>query len=248
MSMSTTGCSESKKSENKLAEESFVEQLVNVIVLENDSTNAKIVGTTEVKVEDGKMAKKRTSKAWDHFKIIMVNGVQKAKCNYCTATLSYNGTSGTSHLLKHANLVCPKRHLRLGLGQTKLNVKTEVDGTTVLELKDREKPVKFDQETSRRDLVSMVVIHEYPLSIVDHVGFRKFVKGFNSSFKMISRNTLKSAIMKIYNDAKSSLKALFDSTYERVALTTDMWTASNQKKGYMAITSHFIDQQWIIEL
>lgn len=30
----------------------------------------------------------------------------------------------------------------------------------------------------------------------------------------------------------------------RVVITTDMWTADNQKKGYMAITTHFIDQSW----
>ena len=30
----------------------------------------------------------------------------------------------------------------------------------------------------------------------------------------------------------------------RVAITTDMWTSDNQKKGYMAITAHFIDDNW----
>lgn len=30
----------------------------------------------------------------------------------------------------------------------------------------------------------------------------------------------------------------------RVAITTDLWTADNQKKGYMAITGHFIDDSW----
>jgi hypothetical protein len=30
----------------------------------------------------------------------------------------------------------------------------------------------------------------------------------------------------------------------RVAVTTDMWTADNQKKGYMAVTGHFIDESW----
>jgi hypothetical protein len=28
----------------------------------------------------------------------------------------------------------------------------------------------------------------------------------------------------------------------RVAITTDMWTSENQKRGYMAITTHFIDE------
>uniref|UniRef100_A0A8R7PJ30 AC9 transposase n=1 Tax=Triticum urartu TaxID=4572 RepID=A0A8R7PJ30_TRIUA len=30
----------------------------------------------------------------------------------------------------------------------------------------------------------------------------------------------------------------------RVAVTTDMWTSDSQKKGYMAITTHFIDESW----
>jgi hypothetical protein len=33
-------------------------------------------------------------------------------------------------------------------------------------------------------------------------------------------------------------------TKSRVAITTDMWTADHQKKGYMAITSHFIGDNW----
>lgn len=30
----------------------------------------------------------------------------------------------------------------------------------------------------------------------------------------------------------------------RVAITTDLWTSSNQKRGYMAITAHFVDESW----
>ncbi|KAF1894378.1 hypothetical protein Lal_00027137 [Lupinus albus] len=33
----------------------------------------------------------------------------------------------------------------------------------------------------------------------------------------------------------------------RFAITTDMWTASNQNKGYMAITTHFIDDSWVLQ-
>ena len=28
--------------------------------------------------------------------------------------------------------------------------------------------------------------------------------------------------------------------------TTDMWTASTKKRGYMAVTSHFIDEEWVL--
>lgn len=198
-------------------------------------------------LREGKSSKKHTSEAWEYFDRVDVKGVTKAKCKYCPAILSYKGANGTSHLLKHAKKVCPGRHLRLGVkGQTQLKVKSEVDGTTTLELKEKEKDRKFDQEFSRRELATMVVIHEYPLSMVDHIGFRRFVKSLNTNFKMITRNTLRSDIMKMFEDDKCSLKALLEHNEGRIAVTTDMWTASNQKKSYMAVTSHFIDQRWAL--
>ncbi|KAF7812880.1 zinc finger BED domain-containing protein RICESLEEPER 2-like [Senna tora] len=33
----------------------------------------------------------------------------------------------------------------------------------------------------------------------------------------------------------------------RIAITTDMWTSSNQNKGYMSITTHFIDDNWQLQ-
>jgi hypothetical protein len=32
----------------------------------------------------------------------------------------------------------------------------------------------------------------------------------------------------------------------RVAITTDVWTSENKKRGYMAITAHFIDESWTL--
>ena len=32
----------------------------------------------------------------------------------------------------------------------------------------------------------------------------------------------------------------------RIAITTDMWTATNQRKGYMTVTAHFIDEAWAL--
>ncbi|KAL4285326.1 hypothetical protein GQ457_16G008580 [Hibiscus cannabinus] len=33
----------------------------------------------------------------------------------------------------------------------------------------------------------------------------------------------------------------------KIAITTDMWTSTHQKKGFMAITAHFIDDSWILQ-
>ena len=82
--------------------------------------------------------------------------------------------------------------------------------------------------------------------MVDHIGFRRFVESLNCNFKMISRSTLKRDIMKMFKEEKLSLHKLLEHNESRIAITTDMWTATNQKKGYMVITSHFIDKQWVL--
>ncbi|WOL00693.1 hypothetical protein Cni_G09406 [Canna indica] len=89
---------------------------------------------------------------------------------------------------------------------------------------------KFDQETSRRELAYAIIVHEYPLAIVDHVRFRRFAASLQPLFKMVSRNTIKSNIMKIYNVEKNKLQHMLEKVESQIAITTDMWT-SNKKKG-----------------
>ncbi|RYR77860.1 hypothetical protein Ahy_A01g002529 [Arachis hypogaea] len=85
----------------------------------------------------------------------------------------------------------------------------------------------FDHENARKELSVMVCLHEYPLSIVDHIGFRQFCNALQPLFKVITRNTLKSDILKLYNDERSKTMNVLERNKSRVAITTDMWTASN---------------------
>ena len=39
---------------------------------------------------------------------------------------------------------------------------------------------------------------------------------------------------------------LLSTVKSRVAITIDIWTSDNQKRGYMAITTHFIDESWAL--
>ncbi|KAL6327845.1 hypothetical protein AAG906_026519 [Vitis piasezkii] len=56
-------------------------------------------------------------------------------------------------------------------------------------------------------------------------------------------NTIKGDIMKIYEVEKDKMISYLEKLQSRVAITTDIWT-SNQKKGYMAIIVHYIDESW----
>ncbi|XP_026452125.1 zinc finger BED domain-containing protein RICESLEEPER 2-like [Papaver somniferum] len=98
----------------------------------------------------------------------------------------------------------------------------------------------------RKELAYMIILHEYPLSIVEHEGFRRYSNALQPLFKVVSRNTIKNDIFKIYDEEKVKIMQLLEKHQGKIALTTDMWT-SKQKKGYMVITSHFIDDSWILQ-
>ncbi|XP_073276687.1 zinc finger BED domain-containing protein DAYSLEEPER-like isoform X2 [Primulina huaijiensis] len=105
----------------------------------------------------------------------------------------------------------------------------------------------FNQDHGREELANMIILHEYPLSMVDHVGFKRYSYTLQPLFKIVSRNTVKNDIMKIFEHERDKTMKLLDSNSSRIALTTDMWTSNNQKRGFMAITSHFIDASWKLQ-
>ncbi|KAE8662993.1 hypothetical protein F3Y22_tig00113124pilonHSYRG00617 [Hibiscus syriacus] len=108
-------------------------------------------------------------------------------------------------------------------------------------------PSSLGSNTSRKDLAEMIIVHEYPLSMVEHHGFRKFVRGLQPLFKVQSRNTVKNDILKIYEFERQRTMKLLGRNTSRVAITTDMWTVNHQRKWFMAVTAHFIDEQWNLQ-
>lgn len=93
----------------------------------------------------------------------------------------------------------------------------------------------------RRELASMIIMHKYPLIIVEYVGFRRYSMTLQPLFKVPSRNTVKSDIIKIFDCERGKKMKILEKNDSRVAITTGMWTSSNQKRGFMAVTAHFID-------
>ena len=67
------------------------------------------------------------------------------------------------------------------------------------------------------------------------------------SFKVPSRNTIKKDIFQIYEEEKLKSTKALDQNGSRVAITSDMWT-SNQNKGYMIVTAHYIDSSWKLQM
>ncbi|XP_052291778.1 zinc finger BED domain-containing protein RICESLEEPER 3-like [Citrus sinensis] len=87
----------------------------------------------------------------------------------------------------------------------------------------------------------MVIMHELPLRFMEYIGFQEMMAHANLVVKPMSRNTLKSEILKLHQIEKVKTFHLLGKNYGRVAITTDLWTTSNQN---MVVTAHFIDNSW----
>ena len=190
--------------------------------------------TIDVDVESGHK-RKLTSSVWDHFQRKMMNGKMRALCSGCTKDFVGDSKSGTTHLRDHLK-ICFKVKNQVDVRQSILRATVKTDSSSISMGK-----YKFNPDVTRHELWNMIVLHGYPLCIVDQIGFRRYSNSLNPDFKVISRNTLKSDIMRAYKEEKEKLKKLISSHEGRVAITSDMWTSTPQKKGYMAVTAHFID-------
>jgi hypothetical protein len=94
---------------------------------------------------------------------------------------------------------CASRQARKGLKQATLKLGKDGNGEVVVE------KYAFDQQVARKELALMICIHEYPLSMVDHVGFRRVCSALQPLFKHVSRNTIKKDILDMYEVYKLTL-------------------------------------------
>ncbi|GMI67880.1 hypothetical protein HRI_000457300 [Hibiscus trionum] len=160
---------------------------------------------------------RHTSTTWTHFTRKRVGEEVKDECNYCNKQLARGPRAGTSHLTEHTKK-CVKKCL--DIRQTRLFGTQAKDGGSNETLSLA--PYEFHQDHGRRDLAEMIILHEYPLSIVEHYGFRKYSKTLQSSFKVHFRSTTQKDILQRYEAEKESISALLRKTNSRIALTTDM--------------------------
>jgi len=157
----------------------------------NEAEPIEIDDDEEVEIEEeGAVTgskRKLTSKVWKEFTKVTVGNTEYAKCNYCFKRLSGVSRNGTKHLHVHLKS-CVQKKIKLHgktIAQASLRFDRTDAGTISVE------NYTFDQDIARKELCAMIVLHEYPLSMVDHVGFRRFVASLQPLFKVGTRNTIR---------------------------------------------------------
>ena len=79
----------------------------------------------------------------------------------------------------------------------------------------------FDQNVSINEFACMIILHESPLSIVDHIGCRKYSNSLQPFFRMVFRNAIKNDILSIYEKEREKSKHEIDKNQGRISITTD---------------------------
>ncbi|KAH7688789.1 Tam3-transposase (Ac family) protein [Dioscorea alata] len=180
---------------------------------ENDSTTTGSIPSTCQKTQNEELilSGKRGLKSlvWNHYKRQKIDDKWKVICNYCGKKLGGDTKNGTKHLHDHY-AICP-RGKGQDIRQSLLKSNVEVGGKRSLGT------YVYNQELARTKMAIMIIMHEYPLKMVKHVGFRDFLSFVQQLFKPISGTTLR-----------------------------NMWTSNNQRRGFMAVTAHYIDDEWIL--
>lgn len=159
----------------------------------------------------GGKKRKLTSPVWNALKKRWIRGKLQAQCMYCKHWLSAGSNNDTKHLDTHLT-ACPAKSEPVGLQQQNLRLLKGDCGKVNLE------NTIFDQ-VARKDLALMICVHEYPLAMVDHDGFRKFCSTLQPLFKMVSRNTIRKDILIMYAAQKEKMVKYFANLENRVAIT-----------------------------
>lgn len=107
------------------------------------------------------------------------------------------------------------------------------------------KPANASAEVITQAIADMIISDYVPLSIVEAEGFRKLLGIVSPDYKIPCRNTVRTRIVKRYDEEKETLLSNLKDI-EGAAITTDSWT-SNSTESYMTVTEHHITEDWSMQ-
>ena len=201
--------------------------------------------------------RKKKSIVWEHFTIETVSaGCRRAYCKQCNQSFAYSTGSkvaGTSHLKRHiAKGTCPALLRNQDKNQLSPYTPNSRTGNSTSDPPKRRyrtsstPQIMFDADRCRHEIARMIIMHDYPLHMVEHPGFLTFVQNLQPQFNMVSFNTVQGDCVATYLTEKLHLIKFIEGIPGRVCLALDLWTSS-QSVGYVFITGHFIDSDWKLQ-
>uniref|UniRef100_A0A8I7BBL9 BED-type domain-containing protein n=1 Tax=Hordeum vulgare subsp. vulgare TaxID=112509 RepID=A0A8I7BBL9_HORVV len=208
---------------------------------------------TEVATPPTTRRRRKKSLVWEHFTIEdAAGGATRACCKLCKQTFAYSSGSkiaGTSHLKRHITLgSCPKIK---GQGhKLAITIGTDNDGDGTVERRSKRRyrytgyaNASFNQDRSCSYLAKMIILHDYPLHIVQQPAFTAFIDSLQPRFRVADVDAMEVEVYAVYQKEKENLLQAFSTMPGRISLTIGLWTTS-QTLGYVSVSGQFIDSEW----
>ncbi|XP_021757908.1 zinc finger BED domain-containing protein RICESLEEPER 2-like [Chenopodium quinoa] len=195
-------------------------------------------GKPRVILTGKKRQRRLSSGVWVNFDFLdepHQNGNLTCKCKKCGIHFNADSKNGIGNLYRHLKN-CKQRSFR-DVGQMILEKTSSGLGNRLRE---------FDANYFRELLSLAIVEHDMLFQFVEFKGFRRCFNYLHPDFKPVTRNTIKSDVLKMYKRGKEKLKAVLGSTCSRIALTSDCWT-SITTDGYISLTAHYVDKSWCLK-
>ncbi|KAI6673199.1 hypothetical protein NL676_001105 [Syzygium grande] len=211
------------------------------------------------------------SVVWNDFDRVKKGDICVAICRHCKKRLSGSSTSGTSHLRNHLircqrrsnhdiTQLIParerKRERPLAIANFSFNQEQKKDeGLNLVNIKFDSDQMKddnasaatvgsnYDQRRSQFDLARMIIIHGYPLNMVEHVGFKVFVKNLQPLFELVTMNKIEADCLEIYEKEKQKVFEVLDKLPGRISLSIDAWAGSGDVR-FFCLAAYFVDESW----
>ena len=181
----------------------------NSIQMTNKDEDKKPSTPQKLKRMKGSEGVRKIYAIWDHFTRNNYEKNPRASCNYCGKSYASDSRkSGTSNLWSHLQSKYRKSPYRMIDKKQKtisFDTKKEVrdgDGAKIGNLK----VVKYDPESIRQALTTMIIRDEFPFRVVEGEGFKDYSLLLEPRFVIPSRITVWRDCMKLFMENKKLLK------------------------------------------
>ncbi|RID55682.1 hypothetical protein BRARA_G02929 [Brassica rapa] len=211
-----------------------------MIINEMDLSDAVIVKSSKLK-----------SAVWNDFDKVRKGEIHVAICRHCKKRLSGSSASGTSHLRNHL-IRCKRRASCNGVGAAKRVETPPLELAIVDQTKHEHSDASvinsgLDQRRSRFDLARMIILHGYPLTMVEDVGFRVFLRNLQPLFEPVVFERVESDCMEIYAKEKHKIFEDLDKLPGKISISVDVWNGgggSDDSDEFLCLSAHYIDETW----
>ncbi|XP_045034393.1 E3 SUMO-protein ligase ZBED1-like [Daphnia magna] len=186
---------------------------------------------------------KQKSWVWDFFtiEIDQKDKKEKARCLLCKTKSKFlvmSATTSLSYHLTHAHKkTCPEDPSTSSSPNVAPNTMAKFTRTL-----SKEKIALIT-----RAITNFMAWDLYPMNLAMGRGFRSLMKLLEPRYTIPHRTTfIRTHIPVAYQEMRAQVAAKLKNAI-RVCLTTDMWTDDYRHCSYMAVTAHFVSDEWIFE-